>query len=51
MPADFEKCISDGGKVITKKLKGGKYIKICYIGGKSYAGEVHTPRTVNQRTK
>lgn len=51
MPADFERCIAQGGKVRTKKLPGGKYMAICFIGGKSYAGEVHTPRTVNQRTK
>jgi len=41
MPADFEKCVNSGGKVRTKKLSGGRYIKICYKGGKSYAGEVH----------
>jgi len=40
MPKDFLKCVEDGGKVRTKKLKGNKYIKICYINGKSFAGEV-----------
>ena len=41
MPKDFDKCVKDGGKVRTKKLKGGKYIHICYDkNGKSHAGEV-----------
>ena len=45
MPKAFENCIKRGGKVRTKKLKEGKYIKICYIDGKSYAGHVHTPQS------
>ena len=40
MPADFEKCVKDGGRVRTKKLSGGKYVRICFADGKSYAGEV-----------
>ena len=44
MPAAFEKCVREGGKVITKTLKGGKYIHICYLKGKSYAGEVKTKK-------
>jgi hypothetical protein len=42
MPESFDKCVREGGKVITKTLKNGKYIHICYKGGKSYAGEVKT---------
>jgi hypothetical protein len=42
MPAAFEKCVKNGGKVRTKKLGGGKYMHICYLNGKSYAGEVKT---------
>ena len=41
MPEDFLRCVKAGGKVRTKKLKDGKYIKICFLNGKSYAGEVH----------
>ena len=41
MPKPFEDCVKNGGRVRTKKLSGGRYIKICYINGKSYAGEVH----------
>lgn len=40
MPEAFLKCVREGGKVITKTLKGGKYLHICYKNGKSYAGEV-----------
>lgn len=40
MPESFNRCVSNGGKVITKKLGGGKYIHICFLNGKSYAGEV-----------
>jgi putative hemolysin len=42
MPAEFDACVNNGGKVITKKLKGGKYIHICYPkgGGQPVAGEV-----------
>jgi len=41
MPEAFDKCVSGGGRVRTKKLKGGKYMKICFLKGKSYPGEVH----------
>jgi len=40
MPKPFEDCIKNGGKTRTKKLKNGKYMKICYLNGKSYPGEV-----------
>ncbi len=43
MPADFDKCVAEGGRVRTKKLKGGRYIRICYNKkGESFAGEVKT---------
>jgi len=40
MPAAFMKCARSGGRVRSKSLKGGKYIKICFKSGKSHAGEV-----------
>jgi hypothetical protein len=40
MPAEFDKCIKDGGKVITKKVNSKQYMHVCFINGKSYAGEV-----------
>lgn len=42
MPADFLKCVKDGGRVRTKSLGDNKYMRICFIGGKSYSGEVMT---------
>lgn len=44
MPKQFEACVKAGGRVRTKKLKDGKYIKLCFINGKSYPGEVHTKK-------
>lgn len=41
MPKGFTNCVNSGGKVVTKKLKGNKYIHICYgKDGKTYTGEV-----------
>lgn len=45
MPAAFDACISKGGKVRTKDLGHGKYMHICFLNGKSYAGEVKTKQT------
>jgi len=40
MPADFETCVKNGGRVRTKQLSGGKYMHICFKDGKSHAGYV-----------
>lgn len=46
MPADFTKCVNNGGKVITKTLKGDKYLHVCYDkNGKSHVGEVKQKQT------
>lgn len=43
MPAGFERCVKQGGRVRTIKPKPGRYLHVCYLGGKSYRGEVkHT---------
>ena len=44
MPRDFERCVKNGGRVRTKKLSGGRYMHICFLNGKSYAGEVKTKK-------
>jgi len=46
MPAGFNKCVKQGGKVRTIAVKGSKdkYEKVCYLDGKSYAGETHTKK-------
>ena len=41
MPADFDMCVKNGGKVRTKTMSGGKYMHICIDkNGKSHAGYV-----------
>ena len=42
MPEAFNRCVKAGGRVRTKTLDGGKYMHICFLKGKSYAGEVKT---------
>jgi len=49
LPKDFERCVQSGGVVRTKKLKGGKYIHICFLDGKSYAGEVKKKKSEGSR--
>jgi len=45
MPADFDKCVAENGRVRTMTLKNGRHMKICYDkAGKSHAGEVHQPK-------
>ena len=42
MPADFTKCVDEGGRVRTIKPNASTYIKICYDkSGKSHTGETH----------
>jgi len=43
MPAGFERCVREGGRVRTIKPKGQgskTYIHVCWLNGKSYQGEV-----------
>lgn len=40
MPAKFNNCVDGGGRVRTMTMKGDKYMRVCFKGGKSYAGEV-----------
>lgn len=40
MPADFERCVRNGGRIRTKSLSDNRYMRICFKRGKSYAGEV-----------
>lgn len=44
-PKAFTDCVNSGGKVVTKKLKGDRYIHICYgKDGKSHTGEIKTKK-------
>jgi hypothetical protein len=44
MPADFDRCVKNGGKVRTKELGNNKYMHVCILNGKSCAGEVKTKK-------
>ena len=47
MPADFDKCVKDGGQVRTIPVKDhpNEYMHVCYDEkGKSHAGEVKTKK-------
>ena len=49
MPAGFDRCVKNGGRVRTKKLSGGRYMHICFLNGKSYAGEVKTAKKITKK--
>lgn len=49
MPKAFDSCVSGGGRVRRKSLKDGKYINICFRGGKSYAGHIKDKETPSQK--
>jgi hypothetical protein len=52
MPKGFTDCVNAGGKVVTKKLKGNRYINICYgKDGKSYTGEVKKSKASKLKQK
>lgn len=44
MPKEFDDAVSKGAKVITKKIKGNRYIHIAYLNGKAIPGEVKTKK-------
>ena len=48
MPAGFEKCVREKGKIRTVQLGKNKYRYVCTIKGKSYYGEVHTKKSNNK---
>ena len=41
MPKGFDMCRSKGGKIRTIKPSANTYQPICYLGKKSFRGEVH----------
>jgi len=47
MPADFERCVKEGGRVRTISgqskhfgLEKGEYVRVCFLNGTMYRGEV-----------
>ena len=51
MPAGFEMCVKKGGRVRTKKVDKSHYMHICFLNGKSYAGEVKQYKKVLGKKK
>jgi len=50
MPADFDKCVSGGGKVITKRVNAEEYIHICKdTAGKWHEGETKKYKKLSSR--
>ena len=41
MPEGFDACRAKGGKIRTIKPSANTYVPICYLGKKSFRGEVH----------
>jgi len=39
MPKAFKECVRKGGRVRTIKPNERTYMRVCFKGGKSYAGE------------
>ena len=47
MPAEFEKCRKQGGKIRTVTINARQYMHVCILNGKTYKGEVKTKKTVS----
>ena len=45
MPASFDKCADEGGRVRTVRVGKNKYMRVCYKDGKSFSGEVKEKKT------
>jgi len=45
MPEAFDKCVANGGRIRTITLKNNRYMRVCYLNGKSHPGEVRTKKT------
>lgn len=44
MPKAFDDCVSKGGRIRTLSRGKNKFQRICFRGGKSFAGEIKTKK-------
>ena len=53
MPANFDKAVAEGGKVITKRVNADEYMHIVYPrgGGPPIPGEVKKYKRLNRKSK
>lgn len=49
MPADFDACVKNGGRVRTISVNKTQYMHVCYLDGKSHSGEVKTKKRAERR--
>ena len=49
MPQGFLECVRKNGRVRSKRINKSQYIKLCFIGGKSYKGEVHNYKKITKQ--
>ena len=50
MPSGFDACRAKGGKIRVVKPNATTYIPICYLGKKSFRGEVHKVKGSGSKT-
>jgi len=51
MPAGFDKCRADGGRIRTEKVGKTRYRHVCWLGNKRYPGEVKTKQSHTKALK
>ncbi|MCD6412400.1 hypothetical protein J7K91_01840 [bacterium] len=49
MPKAFLECVKKGGKVRTITLPKGRYMHICFLGGKAYPGEIKKKKNARKK--
>ena len=49
MPADFDKCRAEGGKIRTKRINSNEYMHICILNGKSYSGDMKQYKKLSRK--
>ena len=51
MPKAFTACVQKGGRVRTISIGKNKYMPVCFLGGKSFQGHIHTKKTDTKEKK
>lgn len=44
MPAGFDKCVKNGGRVRTVSVGKNRFFRVCFLNGKSFKGETKTKK-------
>ena len=51
MPAAFDKCVKEGGRVETKTIDRDRHQKFCYKDGKVYPGYVEKKNKIKNNSR